>query len=42
MKKRMILGSGKLYLIPYVEEIPDEDEICTEENLFVILVVVPP
>lgn len=34
MKKRMILGSGKLYLIPYVEEIPDEDEICIEKNLF--------
>lgn len=33
-KKRMILGSGKLYLIPYVDTVPDVDTICVEDNLF--------
>lgn len=33
-KQRMILGSGKLYLIPFAEEIPEEDEICVDTNLF--------
>lgn len=33
-KKRMILGSGKLYLIPYVDIVPEVDEICVEDNLF--------
>lgn len=34
MSKRMILGSGKLYLIPYVDTVPDVDTICVDENLF--------
>ena len=32
-KKRMILGSGKLYLIPYVDTVPEVDTICVENNL---------
>lgn len=33
--KKIILGSGKLYAITYagLEEIPDEDELCQEDNI---------
>ena len=31
--KRITLGSGKLYLIPYVAEIPEVEEICVDDNL---------
>ena len=33
MSKRITLGSGKLYLIPYAETIPEVETICTDENL---------
>ena len=32
--KRITLGSGKLYLIPFAEEIPELDDICVDTNLF--------
>ncbi len=31
--KRITLGSGKLYLIPYVDTVPEVETICTEDNL---------
>lgn len=31
--KRITLGSGKLYLIPFADTVPEVDTICTEENL---------
>jgi hypothetical protein len=31
--KRITLGSGKLYLIPYAETIPEVETICVDENL---------
>lgn len=31
--KRITLGSGKLYLIPYVDTVPEVETICVEENL---------
>lgn len=31
--KRITLGSGKLYLIPYVDTVPEVDTICIEDNL---------
>ena len=33
MSKRITLGSGKLYLIPYVDSVPEVEEICIEDNL---------
>lgn len=33
MSKRITLGSGKLYLIPFADTIPDVDDICIEDNL---------
>ena len=33
MSKRITLGSGKLYLIPYADTIPEVDTICVEDNL---------
>ena len=32
--KRITLGSGKLYLIPYAEIVPDVETICVADNLF--------
>lgn len=32
--KRITLGSGKLYLIPFTETVPDKETICVESNLF--------
>lgn len=32
--KRITLGSGKLYLIPYADTVPEVEEICTDNNLF--------
>lgn len=31
--KRITLGSGKLYCIPFVDTLPEVDTICVEENL---------
>jgi len=31
--KRITLGSGKLYLIPYTDTVPEKETICVEENL---------
>ena len=31
--KRITLGSGKLYVMPYVDSVPETETICTEENL---------
>lgn len=31
--KRITLGSGKLYLIPFVDSVPEVDTICVEDNL---------
>ena len=31
--KRITLGSGKLYIIPYAETVPEVDTICVEDNL---------
>lgn len=31
--KRITLGSGKLYLIPYVDTVPEVETICVEGNL---------
>lgn len=31
--KRITLGSGNLYCIPYAETVPEVDTICVEENL---------
>lgn len=31
--KRITLGSGKLYIIPYVDTVPEVEEICVETNL---------
>lgn len=31
--KRITLGSGKLYLIPYTDTVPEVSEICVAENL---------
>lgn len=31
--KRITLGSGKLYLIPYVDTVPEVETICTDDNL---------
>jgi len=33
MSKRITLGSGKLYCIPYVDTLPEVDTICVDENL---------
>ena len=33
MSKRITLGSGKLYLIPYADTVPEVAEICTDENI---------
>lgn len=30
--KRITLGSGDLYCIPYVDTVPEVEDICTEEN----------
>lgn len=32
--KRITLGSGKLYLIPFADTIPTVEEICVDTNLF--------
>ena len=32
MSKRITLGSGHLYLIPYTDTVPETSTICTEEN----------
>lgn len=32
--KRITLGSGKLYLIPFADTIPEIEEICVDINLF--------
>ena len=31
--KRITLGSGKLYLIPYADTVPEVDTICVDTNL---------
>jgi len=31
--KTITLGSGKIFLMPYVDEMPTQEEICVEENL---------
>lgn len=33
MSKRITLGSGKLYCIPYANTLPEVDTICVDENL---------
>ncbi len=33
MSKRITLGSGKLYCIPFADTLPEVDTICVEENL---------
>lgn len=30
--KRITLGSGNLYCIPFVDTVPDKETICTEDN----------
>ena len=32
--KRITLGSGKLYLIPFADTLPEIEEICVDDNLF--------
>lgn len=32
--KRIILGSGKMYLMEYSGEVPEKEAICVEDNLF--------
>ena len=32
--KRITLGSGKLYLIPYADTVPEIETICVDDNLF--------
>jgi hypothetical protein len=32
--KRITLGSGKLYLIPFADTVPEVEEICVDDNLF--------
>lgn len=33
MTKRITLGSGKLYCIPFADTLPEVDTICVEDNL---------
>jgi hypothetical protein len=33
MSKRITLGSGKLYCIPFADTLPEVDTICVDENL---------
>lgn len=33
MSKRITLGSGKLYCIPYVDTVPEKEDICVAKNL---------
>lgn len=32
-KETITLGSGKIYIMPYTDAVPDVDTICTETNL---------